>query len=141
MNDRGVSYIWWKGDFVWDCWSVWWCWIRLAFTVAAERMRVGTMEIQVPGVQSIVFMAFRLSLLVSIAVLDGYGIHSRSRMNARWYNRDTGTRRLIVSMEFHPRLLVSIAVLDMASIHIRIRMRARWYNGDRYPASDCVHGI
>jgi len=31
---------------------------------------------------------FRLGLLVSMVVLDGYGIHIRIRMNARWYSRD-----------------------------------------------------
>lgn len=35
----------------------------------------------------IVFMEYDLGMLVSIAVLDGYGIHIRSK-NARAFNRD-----------------------------------------------------
>lgn len=77
-----------------------------------------------------------------MAVLDGYGIHIRSRMNAHWYNRD-GYPASIVFMEFHVGLLqvVSMAILYGYGIHIRIRMRARWYNRDGYPASNCVYGI
>lgn len=82
---------------------------------------------------------FRLGLLVSMVVLDGYGIHLHSRMNARWYNRERYPAS-IVFMKFHLALLVSIAVLDMASIHIHSK-NARAFNRERYPASDCVHGI
>lgn len=61
-----------------------------------------------------------------MVVLDGYGIHSRSRMNAHWYNRD-GYPASIVFMEFHVGLLqvVSMAILYGYAIHIRSRMRAR----------------
>lgn len=37
---------------------------------------------------SIVFMEFHLALLISIVVLDGYSIHIRIRIRARWYNGD-----------------------------------------------------
>lgn len=84
------------------------------FTVAAECALV--QQRTVPGVHCV--NGIRLGLLVSIAVLDGYGIHIRSRINARWFN---GGRypTSIVFMEFHPRLLVSIVVLDGYGIHIR----------------------
>lgn len=49
-------------------------------------MRTGTIEMGTRRL--IVFMEYDLALLVSMAVLDGYGIHIRSRMRARWYNRD-----------------------------------------------------
>lgn len=58
-----------------------------------------------------------------MVVLDGYGIHSRSRMNAHWYNRD-GYPASIVFMKHHLRLLVSMVVPDGYGIHIRSRMRA-----------------
>lgn len=68
---------------------------------------------------------FRLGLLVSMVVLDGYGIHIRSK-NARAFNRDRYPAS-IVFMEFHVGLLqlVSMAILYGYAIHIRSRMRAR----------------
>lgn len=61
-----------------------------------------------------------------MVVLDGYGIHIRSRMNAHWYNRD-GYPASIVFMEFHVGLLqvVSMAILYGYAIQIRSRVRAR----------------
>lgn len=56
-----------------------------AFTFTA-RMHTGTIEMGTRRL--IVFMEYDLALLVSMAVLDGYGIHIRSRMNTRWYNRE-----------------------------------------------------
>lgn len=80
-------------------------------------------------------MEYHLRLLVSIAVLDGYGIHSRSRMNARWYNRDTGIRRLIVFMEYHLKLLVSMAVLNVTfTVAAECALVQQ-----RYPASNGIH--
>lgn len=92
-------------------------WIRHSHSQSHKNARAFNRE---RYTASIVFMEYDLALLVSMAVLDGYGIHSRSRMNARWYNRD-GYLASIVFMEFHLGLMVSIAVLDMAGIHIRTK--------------------
>lgn len=73
-----------------------------------------------------------------MVVLDGYGIHIRSK-NARAFNRDRYPAS-IVFMEFHLALLVSIAVLYGCGIHIHSK-NARAFNRERYLASDCVHGI
>lgn len=88
------------------------------------------------GFLTLVEGGFRLGLLVSIVVLDGYGIHSSSRMNAHWYNRD-GYPASIVFMEFHVGLLqvVSMAILYGYGIHIRSK-NARAFNRDGYPASN-----
>lgn len=57
-------------------------------------------------------MEFHLALIVSMVVLDGYGIHSRSRMNAHWFNREQYPAS-IVFMEYDLALLVSMAVLNV----------------------------
>lgn len=68
-------------------------------------------------------------------MLDGYGIHIRRRMNARWYNRDAGTRRLIVFMEYHLGLLVSMAILNVTfTVAAECALVQQ-----RYPASNDVH--
>lgn len=85
------------------------------FTFTA-RMRARSIE---NGTRRlIVFMKHHLGLLVSMAILYGYGIHSRSRMNARWYNRERYPAS-IVFMKHHLRLLVSMVVPDGYGIHIR----------------------
>lgn len=77
---------------------------------------------------------FRLGLLVSMVVLDGYGIHIRGRMNAHWYNRD-GYPASIVFMISCGSTTGSQHSDTLWIRHSHSQQSARAFNRDGYPAS------